>query len=224
MIAIGLDGFRKGWVAITIEGNRRSIHFPDTISWLATQSFERAAIDIPIGMNEDGERACDRAARKVLSPHGSRVFGGARRWLWKEFADPAEANREADHRGQKKVSRQLWHIGRKIIEVDDFVLAHRKLDIRETHPELVFLRLNGNKPLESKHSQTGLAQRSTLLVSMGFKELDEWLTRTRIGQGAKRDDVLDACACAIAARHSMRSLPEGDVGRDGLGLPMQIWY
>jgi predicted RNase H-like nuclease len=39
---------------------------------------------------------------------------------------------------------------------------------------------------------------------------------------AKRDDVLDACAVAIAARE-----PAGSVGSpplDAHGLPMQIWF
>ena len=55
---------------------------------------------------------------------------------------PTRANRDALRRGQKRVSRQLWHLGPKIIEVDTFVRANRSRDIREAHPELVFLRLN----------------------------------------------------------------------------------
>ena len=143
MIAIGLDGFRKGWVAVTIDGEHRSIAFPPNVSWLGSQRFDRATIDIPIGMTEDGDRACDRLARAKLKPHGSRVFSGARRWLWESFGDPADANQEAVRRGQTRISLQLWHIGAKIMEVDAFVQAHRHLDLREVHPELVFLRLNG---------------------------------------------------------------------------------
>jgi predicted RNase H-like nuclease len=223
MIAIGLDGFRNGWVAVTIDDDKRTVAFPQDISWLAAQAFDRAAIDIPIGMNDDGERDCDRLARAMLRPHGSRVFGGARRWLWEIFSDPDAANREAERRGQKKVSRQLWHIGAKIMQVDAFVRGDRTRDIREAHPELVLLRLNGNVPLPSKHTPGGLALRCKLLIAAGFAELPKWLNETRLGHGAKRDDVLDACAAALAARDATRALPD-EPSFDGQGLPMQIWF
>ena len=108
------------------------------------------------------------------------------------------------------------------MQVDAFLRAHRSLDVREVHPELVFLRLNANKPLPSKKSEEGDSLRRTLLKRSGFRDIDQWLTKTRIGTGAKRDDVLDACAVAIAARE-----PAGSVGSpppDKHGLPMQIWF
>lgn len=224
MIAIGLDGFRKGWVAVTIDGDRRSIAFPSDISWLASQRFDRAAIDIPIGMPDDGDRLCDRLARAKLSPHGARVFSGARRWLWEEFAKPALANASALERHQKRVSLQLWHLGPKIMETDGFVRKHRAFDLREAHPELVFLRLNEGEPLPSKHDELGLTLRRQLLITNGFTALDDWLAVQRIGTGAKRDDVLDACAVALAASCPSGSLPSGEAPRDACGLPMQIWF
>lgn len=224
MIAIGLDGFRKGWVAVTIDGDRRSIAFPSDISWLASQRFDRAAIDIPIGMPDNGDRLCDRLARSKLKPHGSRVFSGARRWLWEEFRNPASANVEAVRRGQTRVSLQLWHIGAKIMEVDAFVRAHRCFDLREAHPELVFLRLNAGTPLPSKHTEEGLELRRMLLIAHGFADLDDWLMTQRRGTGAKRDDVLDGCAVALAACEPAGFLPDGDALLDAHRLPMQIWF
>lgn len=224
MIAIGLDGFRKGWVAVTIDGGRRSIAFPSDISWLAAQGFDRAAIDIPIGLPDDGDRLCDRVARAKLSPHGSRVFSGARRWLWQEHHNPASANEEAIRRGQTRVSLQLWHIGAKIMEVDAFVRTHQRFDLREAHPELVFLRLNAGQPLPSKHTEQGGALRCEILRAHGFTDLDAWLTTRRRGTGAKRDDVLDACAVALAADDPCGCVPDGDAPRDAIGLPMQIWF
>jgi len=224
MIAIGLDGFRNGWVAVTIDGDQRSIAFPPNVSWLATRDVHRAAIDIPIGMTEDGDRLCDRLARAQLKPHGARVFSGARRWLWDKFDDPASANREAVRRGETRISLQLWHIGAKIMEVDAFIRTHRHLDLREAHPELVFLRLNAGKPLPSKHSEEGLALRRVLLGANGFSDLDDWLTIRRRGTGAKRDDVLDACAVALAANAPGGALPGANAMRDAYGLPMQIWF
>src|SRR5262249_17446281 len=158
---------------------------------------------------QDGERECDVLAREKLRPHASRVFTGARRWLWQEFRDPDKANEEALCRGQKRVSRQLWHLGPKIMEVDAFLRTHRGHDIREVHPELVFLRLNGGRPLPPKKSEKGDTLRRGLLKREGFREIDRWLTEMRIGTGAKRDDILDACAVAIAARDPSGHLPEG---------------
>jgi predicted RNase H-like nuclease len=221
--ALGLDGFSRGWAAVLLDGDRHEIRFCRDVTDALSVGFDRAAIDIPIGMSDDGERACDLLARERLRPHASRVFTGARRWLWQEFSDPDQANREASHRGQKRVSRQLWHLGPKIMEVDAFVRANRAHDIREAHPELVFLRLNGGRPLPSKKSEAGIDLRRGLLKREGIEEIDVWLIRERIGTGAKSDDVLDACAVAIAARDAADCLPEGEPPRDACGLPMQIW-
>ncbi|KRP97178.1 hypothetical protein AOQ73_21600 [Bradyrhizobium pachyrhizi] len=174
-------------------------------------------------MTDDGERDCDLLARVRLRPHISRVFTGARRWLWQEFDDPDAANEEARRRGQTRVSRQLWHIGPKIMEVDAFVRANATRDIREVHPELVFLRLNGDASLPRKKSEEGDALRRRLLKRSGFREIDRWLTEVRTGTGAKRDDVLDACAVALAAREPCGSVPEAPP-RDAYDLPMQIWF
>jgi predicted RNase H-like nuclease len=220
---LGLDGFRRGWVAVVIDGDRRELSFHADITDALRGPFDRAGIDIPIGMNDDGTRACDQQARQKLRPHGSRVFTGARRWLWQEFDDPDKANEAAEQRKQSKVSRQLWHLGRKIMQVDDFVCAHPEFDIREVHPELVFLRLNQGRPLLSKKSVDGLALRERLLREAGFADISEWTTRTRIGSGAKPDDVLDACAVAIAAQAPAGQLPEGEPPVDGCGVKMQIW-
>lgn len=223
MRALGLDGFSKGWVAVLLDGDQQEIAFPCDIADALATGFDRAAIDIPIGMTDDGERACDLLARERLRPHYSRVFAGARRWLWTEFSDPDHANWDALLRGQKRVSRQLWHLGPKIMEVDTFVQANRLRDIRETHPELVFLRLNAGRPLPSKKSEAGIDLRRGLLKREGIRHIDTWLADGRIGTGAKRDDVLDACAAAIAARDAAGCVPEGTPPRDAYGLPMQIW-
>ncbi len=224
MRAIGLDGFSRGWVAVVLDGDEQAISFHPDVAGALSAPFDRAGIDIPIGMTEDGERACDLLAREKLRPHTSRVFTGARRWLWQEFRDPDQANREALRRGEMRVSRQLWHLGPKIMEVDAFLRAHREQDVREVHPELVFLRLNGDKPLPSKKSEGGDALRRRLLKRQGFRGIDGWLAQSRIGTGAKRDDVLDACAVAIAARDPLGSVPEKAAKPDTYGLPMQIWY
>ena len=224
MRALGLDGFAKGWVAVVLDGDRRELSFHPDITDALRRRFDRAGIDIPIGMRDDGHRDCDLLVRDKLRPHGSRVFTGARRWLWQEFDDPDTANQEATRRGQSRASRQLWHLGRKIMQVDAYVRAHPALDIREVHPELVFLRLNRGQPLPSKKTAEGSSRRQGLLRAAGFPDIAEWTTAARRGTGAKPDDVLDACAVAIAALEPAGHLPEGAPQVDACGVKMQIWY
>jgi predicted RNase H-like nuclease len=224
VIALGLDGFSKGWVAVLLDGDRRELSFHPDIADALNRRFDRVGIDIPIGMPDDGNRACDLLAREKLRPHGSRVFTGARRWLWQEFDDPDKANAAAARRGQSRASRQLWHLGAKIMQVDAYVRAQPALDIREVHPELVFLHLNRVRPLPSKKSEAGLSMRQRLLRRAGFPDIGEWTTRTRLGTGAKQDDVLDACAVAIAAREPAGHLPDGPAPLDACGVKMQIWF
>jgi predicted RNase H-like nuclease len=78
--------------------------------------------------------------------------------------------------------------------------------------------------LPSKKSEEGDLLRRKLLKRNGFREIDRWLDKARIGTGARRDDVLDACAVAIAARDPAGSVPDGTPQRDAQGLPMQIWF
>lgn len=220
MSFVGLDGFRKGWVAVQIGKSARNIHFLDNIERLMDILFERAAIDIPIGLPEDRHRICDAEARRLIAPHQSRVFLGARRWIL-DCASVADANREAQRRKQKGVSAQLFCLGPKIAEVDRLVRRMGQEKIIETHPELVFRRLNGSEPLASKKTLSGVARRRALLEHDGFTEPDDWLAQ-RLGKGAKADDILDACVCAIAARDSCRKVPDKDARVDTLGLRMEI--
>src|SRR5215207_2534559 len=95
MRTLGLDGFSKGWVAVRLDGDLHEIRFCRDIADALSIGFDRAAIDIPIGMTDDGERACDLLARERLRPYSSRVFTGARRWLWSEFS-PRPSSQTAD--------------------------------------------------------------------------------------------------------------------------------
>jgi predicted RNase H-like nuclease len=222
MIAVGLDGFAKGWVAVRIDGTRRELLFLKSAPELLAMTFDRAGIDMPIGLPEHGMRACDLAARAQLGRHASRVFTGARRGLW-DFSSPADANRALKARGEAGVSVQLWNLGPKILEVDTLMTPRLQARIREAHPELVFLRLNFGRPLPSKKTTEGLALRARLLRREGFAEIRQWLEAPR--SGAKADDIVDACAVAIAARDFGQGhvFPSGRAPKDARGLKMEIW-
>jgi predicted RNase H-like nuclease len=223
MIALGLDGYSRGWVAVQIDGARRELRVLGCISELLTMSFDRAGIDMPIGLPERGLRDCDLEARRMLRPHASRVFTGARRGLW-DHASHAAANQALKRRGEAGVSIQLWNLGPKILEIDESITPRLQLRIREAHPELVFLRLNFGRPLPSKKTEEGIAERMKLLKRERFSELKQWIAHKP--PGAKADDILDACAVAIAARDftSGHVLPRNGAQKDERGLKMQIWY
>lgn len=231
MAVVGLDGCKNGWVAVRIDGRARTLHFlkpsgkASALDALLELNFKRAAIDMPIGLPERGYRDCDVEARKLLGAHASRVFLGARRSVL-TARSLAMLNASLKRAGEPGVSAQLYGLKAKLGEADAFVKAHPSIDLREAHPELVFQRLNKGQPVPRKRDVDGIELRCDLLQRDGFTQLDEWLGAPRHGSGAKPDDILDACAMAIAARDfsDKRVLPHGDVPRDTTGLPMQIWY
>jgi predicted RNase H-like nuclease len=217
---LGVDGFRSGWVVAWIDdrGDHGFDYSPSLVRLLAA-SHKRAMIDMPIGLKLAGHRTCDVRARALVGPS---VFLGARRNLW-EFPDQASANRhywQNEGRGMG-VSCQLWNIRDKIKEVDDLITPERQATIGEAHPELIFLNLNKQTRLEGKKSERGREQRLRLLAQRGFVKLSTWLTQRR-GTGIGRDDLIDACACAVAARDSTARLGGDEV--DDRGLRMEINY
>jgi predicted RNase H-like nuclease len=222
---IGLDGYAKGWVAVRLgENGAEEIDFLTDLKACFDSSFTRAMIDIPIGLPDREYRHCDLEGRELLRENRSRLFCGARRPLL------AHETREAAHAWAKAadgigVSCQLFCLLRKIRQVDELMTSRRQARVRESHPELIFQRLNNGALLPSKKSQDGIRLRRRILLDKGFASIDAWL-EARIGTGAKADDILDACACAVAAKEASeeRCLPRLRQAPDAKGLKMEIWF
>jgi predicted RNase H-like nuclease len=217
---LGLDGFRGGWVAAWIDDQgRHGFDYSSELSRLLALPHRRAMIDMPIGLKVSGHRSCDLSARELV---GASVFLGARRNLW-TFPDQASANQYYwRHEGPGMgISCQLWNIRDKIREVDDFITPERQATIGEAHPELIFRKLGHPLCLQGKKSELGRDQRIKLLADQGFVKLPKWLAQ-RYGTGIGRDDLIDACACAVAARDSNARLGGDEV--DNRGLRMEINY
>ncbi|WP_027551499.1 DUF429 domain-containing protein [Bradyrhizobium sp. Cp5.3] len=217
---LGLDGFRFGWVAAWIDDNGdHGFDYSPGLTRLLAMPHARAMIDMPIGLKTEGYRICDLRARELV---GAAVFVGARRDLW-AFPDMAAANRHYwEHEGKGRgVSAQLWNIRDKIREVDDVMTPARQATIGEAHPELIFWNLAGRVRLDRKTSARGREQRVALLRERGFARLPKWLTQ-RHGTGIGCDDLVDACACAVAARDSWQRVDGGEI--DPRGLRMEINY
>jgi predicted RNase H-like nuclease len=226
MTAIGVDGCRAGWIAVEIDPAGSScFRIGGDIAALRLPEAAMVYIDIPIGLPESGERGCDRAARKMLPGAASRVFLGLRRPLLAHCHDYRSANLWARSDG-KGLSRQAFGILPKIAEVDAAISPQRQRTWRESHPELVFCRLNEGQPLASKHTPKGLAERRTIILQHGLDEIDLWLGALR-RSAAKPDDLLDACVLALAAREAIEGRArrvESPMASDAKGLSMAIWY
>lgn len=221
----GLDGYKKGWVAVSIdaqEKRRFELLESNTPPHVAAMMV---MIDIPIGLPQSGYRGCDKAARLLLKGAQSRVFIGLRRPLFDYLDDYPAANQWAKRDGMG-LAKQAFNILPKIAAIDAIMTPARQESFRESHPELVFARLNSGTPLPSKHGADGLRARRDLLAQHGFDAIDRWLDQLR-GTGAKPDDLLDACVLALAACEAAtgqaRRVDCPEV-RDAKGLRMDIWY
>ncbi len=217
---LGVDGFSRGWVAAWIDDEgHHGRDYSAGLGRLFSLEHARAMIDMPIGLPTLGHRECDLHARKLVGPS---VFLGTRRGIW-EFPDQPSANEYYwRHEGPRMgISCQLWNIRCKIKEVDDFITLERQRTIGEAHPELIFWRLNKEAHLEPKHSPAGREQRICILIKQGFHDIRRWMNQRR-GTGIGRDDLIDACACAIAARDCKDRLGGDEI--DPRGLRMEINY
>jgi predicted RNase H-like nuclease len=224
----GIDGCRGGWIIAHTTRDISHAEIEFVAQWREIHHrFDVTAVDMPIGLSDIGYRECESAARKILSPHGARVFRvpprGALSFPYEEWA---AANSWSKRQGYGGISKQSWNILPKIAEIDGAIAAKDQSSIYEAHPELAFCRLNGGKPLPSKHTDIGLTERKRLLRKAGFVKLDDWLARRR-ELSAKADDILDACVLLLTAQRIKSgeaiALP-ATTPRDARGLKMAIHY
>jgi predicted RNase H-like nuclease len=216
---IGLDGYRGGWVAVYLENSRQRFDY-GALDRLLDVPYKRAMIDIPVGLPARGYRGCDVAAKAMV---GSSAFLGARWNLWK-FKAYEHANAHYWNDNDTGISVQLWNLTDKLREINVAMTPALQRRLQESHPELVFWRLNGGQMLPSKKTPEGRWRRIELLKEQGIERIEEWLGQRR-GTGIGHDDLIDACACAIAARdrHESHRLPIG-VPVTKQGIRMEIWY
>lgn len=227
-LVTGVDGCRGGWLAVLWDmgSGRTALALVRRWSDLPLAGGAMTAVDMPIGLSDRGPRSCDIAARRLLPPgRKSSVFPAPGRAML-ACADWDQANalgKELDGRG---LSRQAWNITAKIKDLDQALDAADQECIREAHPELVFARLNAWRPVPPKRSAAGRALRVGLLAAAELADVEALFDRVPRGQ-AQADDVLDAAACALAARDILAGtatrLPD-QPPRDARGLRMEIWY
>ena len=197
MTVLGVDGCSAGWVGVAWDDQVATLVALD-IEELVRQAMSRftievVAIDTPIGLSSDGDRAPEAHARKRLPGRASTVFSSpALSVLRAETYDEANtANRAALGKG---LSRQAYGILPKIADVHDWLATGPDVPVVEVHPEVCFATMNGVVVREPKRTPAGAAIRRRLLEREGL------VVPTSRLRGAAPDDIVDAAAAAWTAR------------------------
>lgn len=246
----GVDGCRGGWIGVTVRpGGKPEVSVDRSFARLVDRipADTVIAIDMPIGLPDRigrGGRGPERLVRPLIGMRQSSVFSiPSRQAVYAEpgpfasldalYAAHRRASDVARDTSEPKrgVSIQAFGLLPKIRELDALLRGRPELAARlhESHPELAFWRLNGERPVETpkkirnRINPAGMAERRLLLVSNGF---DERFVSSPPPAGAAADDFLDACAMLLIAARITRGLarPFPDPpDRDGHQLPVAIW-
>ncbi len=227
----GLDGCRGGWILATLGPDDLAVWlapaFAAVVAQVEAAALEAVAVDMPIGLPDDGTRAADTEARRRLGPRRSSVFPTPVRATLGAvgYHDALARSRAACGKG---LSRQSFNLLGHIREVDRAITPVRQDRIFECHPELTFAQLAGAPLTHSKRTAAGIDERLGLLSrALGARrhaQLVDALERHTPGAGP--DDLVDAAAIALVAAAVAVGQPDverlGDGARDRRGLRMEI--
>ena len=221
MAVLGVDGWRGRWVGALLAGRRVTLlDLADVTAVLAVPDVEIVAIDMPIGLSEDGVRACDVEARRRLVGAASSVFPApVRPVLRANTYDEARSLSIAS--AGRSLSVQTFGLVPAIRSLDDALGDPPDRRVHEVHPELSFRALDG-RVTDRKASVPGVAQRIRALEA-AMDVLDAlagspaWMPMV---------DALDACAAAWSAQRIADGQAEvvGDGTLDRRGRPMRICF
>lgn len=234
MKTAGIDGCKLGWILISFDEGEEKYQIIVTESELknAFESYDRIFIDMPIGLeDEEYTRECDALLRKELgSDYASSVFSAPIRPAL-EAPSYVEANMISFDWTEKKLSLQAWNITPKIKMLDRLLRENEgfKEKVLESHPELLFQKLNGGMIFQKKNLKKGIRHRLELIKEQEptaddfFRDIKEEWRRSEVGE----DDIVDAMALAYYAKKSqtdgIQTIPT-EVSHDSEGLPKAIHY
>jgi predicted RNase H-like nuclease len=223
MVVLGVDGWRGAWVGALLDGRAVTLlALPDVAAVLAVPDVELVAIDMPIGLSDDGVRACDVRARGLLGTAGSSVFPTPVRAVLAtdDYAEARRLSRTATN-PPRAPSAQAFQLVKAIRALDDALGDPPTDRVVEVHPELSFRALD-SRVHDRKGSARGTIQRLGALRAV--MDVEEALTEAP--PGIPVIDALDACAAAWSARRIADGAAEsvGDGRRDARGRPMRICW
>lgn len=234
---LGIDGCRSGWAIVEISHDLESCTWNfflfSTIKDVHERYFKacpiakpdsnltaflhhehivkQILIDIPIGLKESGpeERQCDIEARKYLGPkRGSSVFRVPVRKTVYCNEDYRQASLINYKLTGKKISKQTFHICKKIRAVDEFIDSIKSDSastaiMHESHPEVVFKSLAGTPLSYSKKTRAGFNERLDIIKTFNssIESFLDGIYKNFKKYEVQPDDILDASALAIAAKN-----------------------
>ena len=223
---LGVDACRRGWIAVAAEETVTGTYFAEDIEALIARAradgpLAVVAVDMPIGLADQGRRQADVLARAEIGPLWASVFMTPVRdaLLAADHATASAINRRLTGHG---ISIQAFALKPKLLEVEQWAQA-AAVRVVEIHPEVCFARLAGCPLTARKSSWAGTEQRRALLAGAGIRLAGDL---GPAGTFAGVDDVLDAGAAAWAARRVLsgdaRPIPDPpEVFSDG--WPCAIW-
>jgi predicted RNase H-like nuclease len=232
-LVAGVDGCKGGWLVAIAEVNANKCvvdgelfvetEFQRVMS--RTEDCKVVCVDIPIGLSERNRRICDEEAKEILENRQCCIFHAPIRRILDcdNYNEANEASRRLTGYG---LSRQSFGIMKLIRQVDYAMTPEMQRRVREIHPEVCFLTLNGHKAVRtSKRSEAGQTRRRQLLEGV-LNGVDECLQRADM-RGYAIDDVYDALVAAYTAGQvalgKYETLPERPE-TDNNGLRMEIVY
>lgn len=248
-VLVGVDGCKAGWIAVKHEDDALSVEviasFGALLAALPADSI--IAVDMPIGLPEfsrRGGRGPEALVRPLLGQRQSSVFSIPSRAA--VYADTDDfttidawysAHRKASDVARttsdppRGVSIQAFGIFSKIREIDALLISRPDLRGRvfESHPEVAFCRLNGDramhlpKKIRGAINLAGMEERKTLLCQHGY---DGTFLDQAPPRGAAADDFLDAAAMMLMAGRiaggKATPFPNPPL-TDRFGIPVAIW-
>jgi predicted RNase H-like nuclease len=218
---LGVDGWRGAWVGALLDGRSvRLLNLADVAAVLAVPDADVVAVDMPIGLSDDGVRRCDVEARRRLGRAGSSVFPAPLRAVLTAGDHPTACDVSRAASG-KALSVQAWNLVPAIRALDDALGDPPLGHVHEVHPELAFRALD-DRVQDPKITARGLAQRLAALRRV--MDVDDALLAAPARVPAV--DALDACAAAWSAQRIADGVAEsvGDHARDARGRPMRISF
>lgn len=193
----GFDIWRGRWVAVVVEGGLVervlvAARFAEALEELA--EVAAIGVDVPIGLPEPGaQRPSDLLARRYVGRRWPSVFLTPSLDLL-EAPSHAGANALARAEGRHGVSAQAYALRTRILEVQP--VAERDARVHEVHPEVSFVRANGDRPLAwPKASWNGHHLRRRILEDHGLSLPADLGPAGAAGAG----DILDAAIVAWSA-------------------------
>ena len=223
MAVLGVDGWRGRWVGALLTGRTVDLLvLEDVAAALAVPDVDLIAIDMPIGLSDDGARACDVAAKKLLGPAGSSVFPAPVRVVL-QTDDYAEARRLSRLHTipPRAPSAQAFQLVKAIRQLDDALGDPPSERVVEVHPELAFRAID-RRVTDPKVTARGTMQRLTALSAV----MDVERALADAPRLVPMVDGLDACAAAWSAQRISEGRGEcvGDSAVDSRGRPMRICW